>query len=61
MCTPELCRVGGVCTEYCEYGFEVAGYGFAGTTLDAFRETCAIRDDDEVDSLMVASHAEVGT
>jgi len=54
---PREFRIAGIV----EYGFEVAGYGFAGTTLEAFRETCAIQDDDQVDSLMVASHAEVGT
>jgi len=54
---PREVRIAGIV----EYGFEVAGRGLAGTTLEFFRETCAIDRGDEADSLMVASLPEVGT
>jgi len=44
-----------------DYWFDVAGQGFAGTTLEAFRELCSLESGDEVDSLMVASRPDVGT
>ena len=54
---PRIFRIAGIV----EYVFDVQGRGFACTTLEAFRELCAIRSDDTADSLMVASRSDVGT
>jgi len=54
---PREFRVAGIV----EFGFEMTGLGYAATTLEEFRETCSLGGDDEADSLMVASRADVGT